>query len=107
MTQIIAHAITRAQERYGITLTLLDLQRLAGQCERGEAVLLAIDPDGSKHMLVRHGETIMLAIYAPLSRIIITFLPCENRINRRRKWKRMQVGKRERRRDMAEMEEGA
>jgi len=64
MTDFIPHAALRARERYGIELTLADLQAMSLRCLKGEG-LLKRDPDGASHHTLIVGERVLWVVYRP------------------------------------------
>ena len=73
------HAIDRAKERYGVSLTMRDLNAMQRACAEGKALLLDRLAGGVEKRLVRHddgsGRLIpMAAAYDPATGYIVTFL---------------------------------
>lgn len=61
---IIPHSIKRALERYGLKLSLDDLNNIASECQKGYGRLSFL-PDGKeRHLAMIHGKAVVL-IYAP------------------------------------------
>lgn len=74
------HPIERARERYGLTLTNADVHRIEQEIETGIAVLVRKERWGDCIYMVRHGVTVMIAVYGAgadgfIGSRIITFLP--------------------------------
>ena len=64
MTDFIPHAAQRARERYGIVLSLTDLQDMSRRCLKGEG-LLRRDDDGASHHTLIVGERVLWVVYRP------------------------------------------
>ncbi len=68
------HACERALERYGMTISALELQAIEERVALGEGMLLSRAPDGASVRVIRiQGELVTLAV-APNGHIK-TFLP--------------------------------
>lgn len=81
---VVPHPIQRAEERYGIKITLRDLMVLCQQCQTGYS-RLKLFSDGSERHIVEHKGKAMIAVYKPYDGklvlqkegIILTLLPRE------------------------------
>lgn len=69
------HAITRAAERYGLSLTERDLAAIRSNILVGNALLLSNNSDGCQVLAVIFNGVAMRLIYAPFTQSILTFLP--------------------------------
>lgn len=92
MVQI--HVTRRAKERYGLDLSINDVNAMAGRIRAGRSVLLrkCDGHSGSRH-LVEHGATVLIAIFSHEHNRIVTVLPrdyaCDRHPNRKQKDKGM------------------
>lgn len=84
MSIIVPHSIKRALERYGLRLSLDDLNNIVTECQKGYGRLSYL-PDGKeRHLVMVHGKAVVL-IYAPYDGTtvfqkmgrVITILPPE------------------------------
>lgn len=73
-----SHAIERAKERYGVTLTWRDLCAMAKKIADGDALLQMTQPDGKQHYLVSYDGRAFRAVYS-VTQAIVTFLPAQGR----------------------------
>lgn len=72
------HATTRARERYGLELTLADLQAVADQIrDKRDAVFMRRGHNGSEVWGVKVQGIWTRAVLSPDTGKIITFLPAE------------------------------
>lgn len=71
-----SHAVTRAQERYGLCLTGAALSEIAAICaDDKRSVLLRHADGGCEERLLVYSETALRVVYNPERRLIVTFLP--------------------------------
>lgn len=69
------HALTRAQERYSMTLNEGDVAKILIDCRSGRATCWKVTDTGNKvHICVVQGK-IMVVMVDPRADFIITFLP--------------------------------
>lgn len=68
------HAIERAWERYGLDLTLADLDTIAADCASGRAPLIRRGPHGDVHLAKYRGVVMILCCRGG---VVVTFLPPE------------------------------
>lgn len=69
-------AITRARERYGLELTLADLDAISVDVARGRTMRLASQPDGATRHAVLVRERALIAVISVDGRVV-TFIPRE------------------------------
>lgn len=70
-----SHAIQRAQERYGLTITNADLLVMEDMfARRHPAILVVYHADGASFIVIHWAGLMLNAIVNPLGRVI-TFLP--------------------------------
>lgn len=69
------HALRRAQERYGVTMTIAHYNQLAMAIENGHSQFVHQEYNGREWHQVEYCGRMMLAVYIPVDRIIVTFLP--------------------------------
>lgn len=79
------HALTRAKERYDIDLTQADLSEIRRDIRDGHALLLSNNADGCQVFAVYHQRVYMRLIYAPNTGAVITFLPANAPLPKRRR----------------------
>ncbi len=70
-----SHAIQRAQERYGITLTAEHLRRMVAQIKVGCTLRMRQHSDGCETHAVRIEDIVVRAVYDPRMDKIMTILP--------------------------------
>lgn len=70
------HAITRARERYGLELTIDDLNRIAADIAAGKTMKLGSQPDGSMRHAVLCGDRALIVVS---KHVVLTVLPKERR----------------------------
>lgn len=83
------HAIERARERCGLSLSLSDYEALNLQICRSQSRLVARESGYRKVHEVRHGGAMVLAVFSKRLHMIVTFLgaggnPQKAQVDRRR-----------------------
>ncbi len=73
-----AHAILRARERYGLTLTPADIEAIAGLCATDGTLLVSRDGERQteQHALKWQGVSV-ICVYRADRHAIVTFLPAD------------------------------
>lgn len=73
------HAIDRLEERYGLTASGAELNRMARKIRNGNSLLVGKNKNGTEtHMIVWEGKELRI-VWAPDSQRIVTALPRYNR----------------------------
>lgn len=86
MRQRHQHAIDRARERYGLTLTADDLGQIGADIRAKKSMIVARQDNGREIHVVRTGPHQQLArvLWAPADGVVVTFLPLYCKLNPRR-----------------------
>ena len=72
------HAVVRAFERYGITISQEGLRDLEERLRAGEGMILRKDPvDGTEQRVIRLEGQLVTVVVSQMSRRILTFLPAD------------------------------
>lgn len=89
-----SHAIERALERYGLTITISQIKEMARNIREGGGVLLRRAHALGAHdrYLVRHGDRDVIVVYSAMSHQIVTILPRKDGPNTHPKRKQVAAG---------------
>lgn len=68
------HASDRAKERYGLSLTVLDLRRIGKRIAGKNGMLMGKQNDGTEDWIIRIGKQLTRLIYDPRTGNIVTFI---------------------------------
>lgn len=78
MPDRLAHAVTRAKERYGLNLNMIDLAAIARQCREGYGFLMR-SYDHKRHIyptyILPYQGRRMIVVLSPDLSIVVTFQP--------------------------------
>lgn len=77
------HAIDRAMERYGLTLTQSDLDAILAELPKAGLLQIVYD-DGSRVWITRYRDNILRPVTNRDADAILTFLPLSGKLSKKR-----------------------